>query len=53
VIVPCATTQHPGLAAHETRIMGRVNINTGVQIDAEALSSRLIPRLEYRWDPAQ
>jgi protease-4 len=32
---------------------GRVNINTGVQIDAEALSRRLIPRLEYRWDPAR
>ena len=32
---------------------GRVNINTGIQIDADALARRLTPRLEYRWDPAR
>ena len=32
---------------------GRVSINTGIQIDADALARRLTPRLEYRWDPVR
>lgn len=32
---------------------GRVNVNAGVQVDAQGLYDSLIPRFEYRWVPGR